>query len=106
VLSVCFQDGWPGATHRALRNGTFERWEAAGCPPVGRRPGEGDVLATKADGTKVLRYSSFSPLRDLRGMIPDMAIYVGQGVDDVRDMPAAADLVVRLWADCVETSTS
>ena len=40
ALSVCLQDGWPSATHRALRNRTFERWEAAGCPSVGRRPGE------------------------------------------------------------------
>src|SRR5262249_24037033 len=32
VLTVCFQDGWPNAPHRALRNRTFEIWEAAGCP--------------------------------------------------------------------------
>ena len=41
VLTVCFQDGWPSAPHRVLRNTTFEKWEAAGCPPAGKRPGEG-----------------------------------------------------------------
>jgi len=106
ALSVCFQDGWPGATHRALRNRTFEQWEAAGCAPVGSRPGEGDVLATRADGTTVLRYSAFSPMRDLEGAITDMAMYAGQGVDDVKDIPAAADLVRRLWAECIDTSQS
>ncbi len=104
TLSVCFQDGWPGATHRSLRNSTLERWEAAGCPPVGRRPGEGDVVATRANGTTVLRYNSASPLRDLRGAITDMALFAGQGVDDVRDLPRAADLVERLWTECLDTS--
>jgi len=104
ALSVCFQDGWPGATHRALRNGTFERWEAAGCPPVGSRPGEGEVLASRPDGTTVLRYSSFSPVRDLSGAVTDMAMYAGQGVEDVRDIPTAADLVARLWTECVGMS--
>lgn len=50
ALSVCFQDGWPAATHRTLRNGTLTRWEAAGCPPPGQRPGEGDVVATGPNG--------------------------------------------------------
>jgi nitronate monooxygenase len=105
TMSVCFQDGWPGATHRSLRNSTLEHWEAAGCPPVGRRPGEGEVVATRSDGTTVLRYYYASPLRDLRGAITDMALFAGQGVDDVRDLPRAADLVVRLWDECLDTST-
>ncbi len=67
ALSVCFQDGWPGATHRTLRNSTLVRWEAAGCPPVGKRPGEGDVVATRPDGRKVLRYSVGSPSEIFKG---------------------------------------
>ncbi len=101
-MSVCFQDGWPGATHRSLRNPTLERWEAAGSPPVGQRPGEGEVVATRSDGTTVLRYNYASPLRDLQGAITDMALYAGQGVDDVRDLPSATELVVRLWAECLD----
>src|SRR5262249_32967525 len=38
VLTVCFEGGWPNAPHRVLRNGTFIRWDAAGCPPAGKRP--------------------------------------------------------------------
>jgi nitronate monooxygenase len=104
ALSVCFQDGWPGATHRALRNRTFERWEAAGCPLVGRRPGEGDILATRPDGLEVHRYDSRTPGRDLKGNITDLVLYAGRGVDDVKDLPAAGDLVSRLWQECVGTA--
>lgn len=103
ALTVCFQDGWPGAPHRALRNDTFLRRETAGCPPVGRRPGEGDVIAAHADGTKVLRYNSYTPGNDLEGSISELVMYAGQGVDDIKDLPAAADLVVRLWAECLDT---
>ncbi|MEP3278685.1 MAG: nitronate monooxygenase, partial [Stappiaceae bacterium] len=40
-----FDLGWPEAPHRVLKNSTVAMWEAAGCPPAGQRPGEGDVLA-------------------------------------------------------------
>src|SRR5439155_16825166 len=72
TMSVCFQDGWPGVTHRSLRNSTLERWEAAGCPPVGRRPGEGDVVATRSDGSTVLRYNAVSPVNDLEERLPTL----------------------------------
>jgi hypothetical protein len=55
VLTVCFEGGWPNSPHRMLRNETFIRWDAAGCPPVGKRPREGDVVATWAYGGNVLR---------------------------------------------------
>lgn len=101
ALSVCFQDGWPGATHRALRNGTLMRWEAAGCPPPGKRPGEGDVVATRPDGTRKIRYQYASPLRGYEGAVTDLAMYAGQSVGNVKDLPAASDLIERLWAECL-----
>ena len=101
ALSVCFQDGWPGATHRTLRNGTLERWEAAGCPPPGKRPGEGDVVASRANGTKVLRYSIATPSRGLEGTVTDLAMYAGQGVGDIHDIPSAQDLLARIWSECI-----
>jgi nitronate monooxygenase len=104
ALSVCFQDGWPGATHRSLRNATLVRWEAAGCPPVGKRPGEGDVVATRSDGRSVLRYSLGSPDRELKGTITDLVMHAGLGVDDVKDLPTARDLVHRLWSECLASS--
>ena len=45
VLTGCFDGEWPYALHRVLRNATLASWEAAGCPPSGNRPGEGEVVA-------------------------------------------------------------
>jgi len=101
ALSVCFQDGWPGATHRTLRNGTLVGWEAYGCPPVGKRPGEGDVVATGAGGMTVTRYSLDTPHQGFQGTVTDLAMYAGQGVPDVKDIPTARELVERLWAECL-----
>jgi nitronate monooxygenase len=103
AMSVCYSDGWPAATHRTLRNGTLNRWEAAGCPAPGSRPGEGDVVATRANGSKVLRYSIGTPSRGLEGAVTDMAMYAGQGVGDVKDVPPVRDLMARIWTECVET---
>jgi nitronate monooxygenase len=46
--------GWPDSPHRAIHNSTAERWEAAGRPPLGSRPGEG-VIARFASGESILR---------------------------------------------------
>jgi nitronate monooxygenase len=100
VLTVCFQGGWPNAPHRALRNRTFVMWDAAGCPPAGKRPGEGDVLATRPDGSQILRYQTASYGRELQGAVEECALFAGLGVDFVKDLPPAAELVERLWREC------
>jgi nitronate monooxygenase len=102
ALSVCFSDSWESATHRCLRNGTLTRWEAAGCPPRGRRPGEGDVVATGANGRKVMRYSIAPPQRDMTGNVTDLAMYAGQGVGDIKDIPTVDALLTRMWAECLQ----
>jgi nitronate monooxygenase len=101
AMSVCYGDGWPGATHRTLRNGTLNRWEAAGCPPPGQRPGEGDIVARRANSGGVMRYSIATPSRGLEGTVTDMAMYAGQGVGEVKDVPPVRDLLARIWAECV-----
>jgi len=100
ALTICFQDGWP-ATHRALRNRTFVMWDAAGCPVPGKRPGEGDVVATGPDGTKILRYSGQSPGREFQGTPVECALYAGLSVEYVKDLPPAGELVERLWRECL-----
>jgi len=102
AFTVCFQDGW-AATHRALRNRTFTNWEAAGCPGPGKRPGEGDIVATSATGAAIRRYSYSSPRPGTTGDILEMALYAGRGVDAIRDLPAAGELVERLWKECLTT---
>ncbi len=102
VLTVCFRDGWENAPTGVLRNRTVEMWEAAGCPPPGRRPGEGDVLTTNATtGLVKRRYSIGAPRREDRGEVLDLPLYAGKGVGAVRDVPSAGNLVERLWKDCL-----
>jgi nitronate monooxygenase len=105
VLTVCFERGWPNAIHRALRNRTFLMWDAAGCPPSGKRPGEKDVLATGADGRQILRYQTASYDRDLNGKVEECALFAGLSVDFVKDLPAAGVLVERLWRECEAAHT-
>jgi NAD(P)H-dependent flavin oxidoreductase YrpB (nitropropane dioxygenase family) len=101
VLTVCFDGGWPHAPHRVLRNETFLRWEAAGCPPPGRRPGEANVIAVRPNGTEVLRYSAALPTQAFKGTrLLDCALYAGEGVGNIRDIPSAPELVHRLWKEC------
>ena len=103
VLTVCFQDGWTNAPHRVLRNRTLELWEAAGCPSPGTRPGEGDVLTTNTvTGATKRRYATSNPGRDDRGAMLELALWAGQGVDAIRDIPSAGELVGRLWRECLE----
>ena len=103
MLTICYQDGWAIAPHRVLRNRTVDLWDAAGCPPPGKRPGEGDVLTTNAvTGTMKRRYSLGYPLADDRGELAELPHWAGTGVDAIRDIPSAADLVPRLWRECLE----
>jgi nitronate monooxygenase len=71
-------------------------------PAVGKRPGEGDVVANRPDGGKVIRYAFFHPNAALTGSGSlDLALYAGEGVGAVRDIPPAAELVARLWKECL-----
>ena len=99
ALTVCFDGGWPYAAHRVLRNSTLESWEAAGCPPHGRRPGEGDRLAS-CDGRDYFRYDDAPPRAAMSGNAEAMCMYSGTSCEDIRDLPAVAELVKRLWSEC------
>ena len=103
ALTVCFEGGWPNATHRVLRNDTLVTWEAFGCPPVGNRPGEGDVVGRSQTGEAIMRYEDTAPRVGMTGRIEDMCLYAGQGVDGITDVPAAGELVHRLWRDASQS---
>lgn len=100
ALTVCFDGGWPGALHRVLRNPTLERWEAAGAKPEGSRPGEGDVVGRLGE-MSFERYSIFPPFAPTTGQPEEMAMYAGLGVGEIRDIPGAAELVRRIWKECI-----
>lgn len=102
ALTICFDGGWPHAPHRVLRNTTLEAWEAAGCPPPRRRPGEGEAVAYSASGEPIYRYEDTAPREGHTGNVEAMALYAGTGVGKIADIPSAAELVRRLWAEARE----
>lgn len=91
-----FDEGWPDAPHRVLRNSTVAAWQDAGRPSRGRRPGEGEVIAHTAGGDPVLRYSDSNPARGASGDWEAMALYAGQSVGLVHDIAPAASIVTRI----------
>ncbi len=88
--------GWPDAPHRALHNSTAEMWEAAGRPPLGRRPDDGEVIAHFASGDPILRYSPAPPMVGTTGEIEALSLWAGQSVALARQSQPAAEIVAEL----------
>lgn len=91
-----YEVGWPDAPHRALHNSTAERWEAAGRPPPGSRPGEGEVIAHLGTGEPVVRYAPAPPLVGTTGEVEAMSLWAGQSVALARRSQPAAEIVAEL----------
>lgn len=96
VHSMLFDGGWPDAPHRTLRNSTVTGWEEAGRPEPGNRPGEGEEVAQRADGSPIPRYASSTPADGQQGQIEAMSLWAGQGVGLVTSIQPAADIVREL----------
>jgi nitronate monooxygenase len=92
-IGEVFDGGWPGAPVRALRNSTVSAWEAAGTPPAGVRPGEGEIVGYNALGEPVERYSSDGPLRGASGDVEAMVLYAGQIAGTIQRIQPAAEIV-------------
>jgi len=101
VLTGLFDGGWPGAPHRVLRNSTFRRWDEAGRPAAGSRPGEGEVVARHRDA-EIRRYAADEPRRQTTGDLEAMCLYAGQGVGLVTAIEPAAEVVSRIAAELAE----
>jgi nitronate monooxygenase len=91
-----YEVGWPDSPHRALRNSTARAWEAAGSPPPGQRPGEGDVIGHFASGEAIVRYEPAPPMVGTTGDIEALSMWAGQGVALARKTQPAADIVAEL----------
>lgn len=100
ILTQAFTTTWI-ANFGALRTATTEMYEAAGCPAVGQRPGETDVLGTRGDGSPILRYQCGAPRENDTGRIAEMCLLAGKGVGDIRDVPTVGELLKRMWAECI-----
>ncbi|HET9161753.1 MAG TPA: hypothetical protein VFN88_14170, partial [Caulobacteraceae bacterium] len=93
-----FDVGWPDAPHRVLMNSTLAAWDAAGRPPRGARPGEGEVLATAGRG-RLIRYASNTPPPDAEGDIEALSLWAGQGVGAVDAVNPAGQIVRDIAAE-------
>ncbi len=102
VFTTCMDKGFGNTTHRILRNSTFEMWESAGCPSVGKRPGEKDIIVKVGEDYEVERYSINSPGIQYEGNIEAMANYAGESVDDIHDIPTVAELIKRIWKEFLD----
>jgi len=94
-----FDVGWPNAPHRTLRNRTDEGWDAAGRPPSGHRPGEGEVIGNSQRGGPILRYQSVTPGIGAEGDIDAMSLWAGQTVGLVSKVQPAGEIVREIVDD-------
>jgi NAD(P)H-dependent flavin oxidoreductase YrpB (nitropropane dioxygenase family) len=92
---LLFEGGWPNAPHRALANATYRRWRAAGSPPAGGRPDEGQPVATRG-GMPLARYGDDIPTTDTEGAVGELAMYAGQSVGLITGIEPARRIVRRL----------
>lgn len=92
-LEDLFDVGWRNAPHRVLRNNTINEWEAAGQPPSGSRPGEGEVIARSPRAGEIVRYQSYTPGADAEGDIDALSLWAGQSVGLVSQVKPAGEIV-------------
>lgn len=100
-----FNVGWENAPHRALKNKTYQRWEAAGRPPVGKRPGEGEIVGTfhlTSGDQSTERYESTMLIPPFEGDPEDVVMWAGLSVDSVNDVKPAGQIVRDLVRETEE----
>ena len=93
VRTCCFDISWPNAPHRVLRNSTYRRWEEAGMPAPGARPGEHASVATIAGRVEFPRYHAHPPTKAMTGDVEAMTLYAGTGVAKIASILPAAEIV-------------
>lgn len=91
VLCEAFSTWWPDAPHRVLRS-AVSALAALEDEQVGEAEEAGETLALP-------RGCIFPPTRATRGRIEAMALYAGESVTQVRDVPPAREIVAALIAE-------
>jgi NAD(P)H-dependent flavin oxidoreductase YrpB (nitropropane dioxygenase family) len=100
--TTLFDIGWPDAPHRVLRNSVVTDWEAAGCPPPGQRPHEGESIGQGQFGDMtfpVSRYTAMPPSVRFEGEVEKTALYAGESCGLIDDLRPAGAIVKDLARD-------
>lgn len=98
-LASLFDEGWPNAPHRVLRNSTVEAWEKAGRPPSGKRPRQDEVVVRSTIEGDIRTYASTTPDSWMEGDIEALSMWSGQGVGLARKIMPAAEIVREINAE-------
>ncbi|MGO4330400.1 NAD(P)H-dependent flavin oxidoreductase [Cupriavidus sp. 2TAF22] len=84
--------------HWVIRNSTFSKWEAAGCPPAGQRPGEGEPISRFPNGKPLYRYNVAAPWDAMEGEWEASPLYAGATVELIHDVKSVAEIVTEIEA--------
>jgi nitronate monooxygenase len=79
--------------HWVIRNSTFSKWEDAGRPPTGQRPGEGEVISRYPNGKPLYRYDVAAAWDAMDGDWEASPLYAGATVGLVHDVKSVAEIV-------------
>ena len=82
-----------------MKNKTYARWDAAGRPPIGRRPGEGEVigmLRLPPGDQPWYRYQTGMLVPTFDGDPEDAVMWAGESVEQIKDIKPAGDIVRQL----------
>jgi len=97
--TTLFDGGWADSPHRVIRNSTFARWEEAGRPLRGNRPGEDEPIGTFPDGAPMLRYNVSTPWQSMDGDWEAGPHYAGTSAALVRTIEPVASILAHTEAE-------
>jgi NAD(P)H-dependent flavin oxidoreductase YrpB (nitropropane dioxygenase family) len=100
--TTLYDVGWPDAPHRVLRTEFVQRWEAAGRPATGQRPGEGETIIKIQRGdvsAPLVKYTVMPPADYVEGDLAALPFYAGQSCSLVREILPAGAIVRRIAAE-------
>jgi nitronate monooxygenase len=93
VETELFNVGWQECPHRVIRNSTYSRWEEAGRPATGQRPGESDRISRFPNGKPLYRYDVAAPWDAMEGAWEASPHYAGTTIDLIHEVKSVAEIV-------------
>ena len=99
VETTLFDVGWPNSPHRVIANSTYENWKAAGCPPTGSRPGEGEAIGTFPEGAPIFRYHVSPPWETMEGEWEAGPLYAGTSAALINKVEPVGQMLTRITAE-------